>query len=77
MYRSVVTLHVMNRRFDFRISEWKMTTQLFLLLCSEVGISNRDLDLLSIGLGLDMWTENASDGVKYRRIADQTDFDKY
>ena len=54
-----------------------MTTQLFLLLCSEVGISNRDLDLLSIGLGLDMWTENASDGVKYRRIADQTDFDKY
>ena len=54
-----------------------MTTPLFLLRCTEVGISIRDLDLLTIGLVLDMWTEKANDGVKYRRIADQRDFDKF
>lgn len=54
-----------------------MTTPLFLLRCTEVGIAIRDLDLLSIGLVLDMWTEKANDDVKYRRVADQSDFDKF
>ena len=54
-----------------------MTTPLFLLRCTEVGISIRDLDLLTIGVVLDMWTEKANDFVKYRRIADQTDFDLF
>ena len=31
-----------------------MTTPLFLLRCVEIGISIRDLDLLTIGLVLDM-----------------------
>ena len=54
-----------------------MTTPLFLLRCVELGISVRDLDLLTIGLLLDMWTEKANDGVKYSRIATQVDFDKF
>lgn len=54
-----------------------MTTPLFLLLCTEVGISIRDLDLLTIGLVLDMWTEKANGGVKYRRLAELADFDKF
>ena len=54
-----------------------MTTPLFLLRCCEVGISIRDLDLLTIGVVLDMWTEKSNDGVKYRRLADQADFDKF
>ena len=54
-----------------------MTTPLFLLRCTEVGISIRHLDLLTIGVVLDMWTEKANDGVKYRRLADQSDFDKF
>ena len=54
-----------------------MTTPLFLLRCTEVGISIRDLDLLTIGVVLDMWTEKSNDSVKYRRIADQADFDKF
>ena len=29
------------------------------------------------GVVFDMWTEKANDGVKYRRIADQSDFDKF
>ena len=40
-------------------------------------ISIRDLDLLTIGLVLDMWTEKANDGVKYKRLATQEDFDKF
>ncbi|MCH4007722.1 MAG: hypothetical protein LKE59_11345 [Eubacterium sp.] len=54
-----------------------MTTPLFLLRCTEIGISIRDLDLLSIGLVLDIWTEKANDGVKYKRLATQEDFDRF
>ena len=54
-----------------------MTTPLFLLRCTEIGISVRDLDLLSIGLVLDIWTEKANDGVTYKRLATQEDFDRF
>jgi hypothetical protein len=54
-----------------------MTTPLFLLRCVEIGIPIRDLDLLTIGLVVDMWTEKANDGVKYNRVATQEDFDKF
>lgn len=54
-----------------------MTTPLFLLRCTEVGISIRDLDLLTMGLVLYMRTEKADDGVKYAWIDDQSDFDKF
>ena len=54
-----------------------MTTPLFFLRCTEVGISIRDLDLLTIGVVLDIWTEKSNDSVKYRRIAEQSDFDKF
>ena len=54
-----------------------MTTPLFLLRCVELGISITDLDLLSIGLVLDMWTEKANDGMKYQQVASQEDFDRF
>lgn len=54
-----------------------MTTPLFLLRCVEIGISIRDLDLLTIGVVIDMWTEKANDSVKYRKVATQEDFDKF
>lgn len=54
-----------------------MTTPLFLLRCVEVGISIQDLDLLTIGLVLDMWTEKANDDMKYEQVAQQEDFDKF
>ena len=54
-----------------------MTTPLCLLRCCEVGIPIRDLDLVTIGLVLDIWTEKSNDGVKYRRVAEQTDFDRF
>jgi len=30
-----------------------------------------------VGLVIDMWTEKANDGVKYKRVATQEDFDKF
>lgn len=59
-----------------------MTTPLFLLRCLEAGISIRDLDLLTIGMVLDIWTEKGNDEVKYEtltsvRIAGQEDFDRF
>ena len=54
-----------------------MTTPLFLLRCVQLGISIRDLGLLSIGLVNDMYAESGNDGYKYRGLADQSDFDKW
>lgn len=54
-----------------------MTTPLFLLRCIQIGISVKDLDLLSIGLVLDIWTELGNDDVKYARAATQADFDRF
>lgn len=54
-----------------------MTTPLFLLRCVEVGVSIADLDLLTIGLILDMWTEKGNDAEHYDFVATQEDFDKF
>ncbi len=54
-----------------------MTTPLFLLRCIEIGINIPDLDLLTIGLVLDIWSEKANDSVKYQQVATQEDFDKF
>ena len=55
-----------------------MTTPLFLLRCVQLGISIRDLDLLTIGLVNDMYAENSDDAYKgYKEVATQEDFDKF
>lgn len=57
-----------------------MTTPLFLLRSVELGISISDLDLLTVGLVIDMWTEKANDSAKYGKVAreaTQEDFDKF
>ena len=36
-----------------------------------------DLDLLTVGLVLDMWTEKDNDSVKYDQLATQEDFDRF
>ncbi len=54
-----------------------MTTPLFLLRCVQLGISIRDLDLLSIGMVNDMYAESSNDDVKYARLASQEDFDAF
>ena len=60
-----------------------MTTALFLLRCVEVGISIRDLDLLTIGMVLDIFVEKGNDIAEENsntgsvRMAQQSDFDNF
>ena len=54
-----------------------MTTPLFMLRCVQLGISIRDLDLLSIGLVNDMFIEMGNDDFEYPEVATQSDMDKF
>ena len=45
-----------------------MTTPLFLLRCLQVGLSLRDLDLLTVGMVNDIFAEH---------LATQEDFDRF
>ena len=53
-----------------------MTTPLFLLRCVQLGLSMEDLDMLSIGLINDMYSESRNDDYKYAELA-QEDFDQF
>lgn len=54
-----------------------MTSALFLLRCSEIGLSMTDLDDLSVGMVNDMFVEKANDNYDWREIANQRDFDRF
>jgi len=54
-----------------------MTTPLFLLRCLQIGLSLRDLDLVTIGMVNDMYAESRNDDFKYRELASQEDFDNF
>ena len=57
-----------------------MTTPLFLLRCVQLGLSIRDLDLLTIGLVNDMFIESRNDNDDYNgysEIATQSDYDLF
>ena len=54
-----------------------MTTPLFLLRCVQLGISIRDLDLLTIGLVNDLFTESINDSYPYKDLASQHDMDVF
>ena len=54
-----------------------MTTPLFLLRCVQLGLSIRDLDLLTIGMVNDMYVESRNDEHKYAVVVTQEDFDRF
>ena len=57
-----------------------MTTALFMLRCLQVGLSIRDLDLLTIGMVNEMFIESRNDEVAdrvYHRVAGQIEFDQF
>ena len=57
-----------------------MTTPLFLLRCVQLGISIRDLYLLTIGMVNDMYAESGNDEVAkdvYKVLASQHDMDVF
>ena len=57
-----------------------MTTPLFMLRCVQLGISIRDLDLLTIGMVYDLIVESHNDSVAdevYSVTATQEQFDAF
>ena len=63
-----------------RATDRQMTTPLFLLRCVQLGISIRDLDLLTIGMVNDMYVESGNDqdaDKHYSVLATQSDFDRF
>lgn len=54
-----------------------MTTALFLLRCTELGLSMSDLEDLSVGMVNDMFVEKSNDDYDWKQIANQDDFDKF
>lgn len=52
-----------------------MTSALFLLRCTELGLSMQDLDELDVGMVFDMFTEKANDSYEWKEIATQHDMD--
>lgn len=54
-----------------------MSTALFLLRCTELGLSMADLDDLSVGMVNDMFVEKSNDSYDWKELASQEDFDKF
>ena len=70
----------MQRLKKLRATDRPMTTPLFLLRCVQLGISIRDLDLLTIGMVNDMYVESGNDqdaDKNYNVVATQADFDRF
>ena len=53
-----------------------MTTGLYLLRAIQAGIAVRDLELLSVGMVYDIFTESQNDGEEYDQLATQADIDR-
>ncbi len=82
MHSDIMIQSNVQHKFKGKKSSREITTALFLLRCLEVGLSLSDLDLLTIGMVLDIWTEKGNDGEKYEtqaeiREANQHDFDVF
>ena len=54
-----------------------MTTAFFLLRCVELGLSMEDLNVLTYGMVLDMFSEGSNDNYDYPVRATQQDFDTF
>jgi hypothetical protein len=48
-----------------------------MLRCVEIGISLSDMELLTMGMVLDMLTEKGNDDCEYDRVAGQEEFDRF
>ena len=48
-----------------------------MLRCVQLGIGIADLDLLTVGMVMDMLTEKGNDGADYSYLATQADFDRW
>ena len=54
-----------------------MNTPLFLLRCVQIGLSLRELDLVTIGIVNDLFIERGNDDCEYSYLPMQSDFDSF
>ena len=54
-----------------------MTSALFLLRCTELGLSMADLDDLTVGMVNEMFIEKANDNYDWKELATQDDMDRF
>lgn len=54
-----------------------MTAALFLLRCTQLGLSMADLEHLTVGTVYDMFTERGDDDYDWPDMAAQDDFDRF
>lgn len=54
-----------------------MSTALFLLRAAQLGLSMEDLDGLTMGMVMDLFTEALNDQEDYCVLATQDDFDRF
>ena len=59
-----------------RATEREMTTPLLLLRCVQLGIHISELELLTIGTVMDMYSELQRDDEPHNVLASQDDFDR-
>lgn len=69
--------HHIKRKKKVRPTEREYNTALYLLRCTELGLHDQDLESLTYGMVIDMLTEKGNDGVEYKEVATQDDFDKF
>lgn len=55
----------------------EITTPLLLLRAVQLGISVRDMDLLTIGMINEMYAEASNDTLEYPTLATQEDMDRF
>lgn len=60
-----------------RANDQEMTTPLLLLRCVQLGIHISELDLLTIGTVLDMYTELQRDDEPHDQLASQDDMERF
>lgn len=61
------------RKKRVRASERPFTAPLFLLRCLQIGLHLSDLDYVTVGMALDMYTESANDKYDWDELATADD----
>lgn len=69
--------HEQQQKKSISATERPLTTGLFLLRCTQIGLSMSDLELLDMGMVFDILIESGNDSTEYDQVATQADFDRF
>lgn len=60
-----------------RPTERELNTSVFLLRSFQLGLHIADMRELTLGMVLDLFSESSNDGIEYKPLATQEDFDAF